>query len=331
MATKRILQSTLALTLAATFSAVCVPAMGQSSKTPAAAPSTSRISPIPGFDRSIMDTNADPCANFYQFACGKFAAKYPIPGDLPLYDQFENLNEYNRQLLHGILEQASEQTSGRSPNEQKIGDYYSSCMNTSAIDADGLKPLQPELDRIDALKDRKELPALLAHYQQISVNAFFSLGSMQDFKDATKEIAVVDQDGLGLPEKDYYLRTDAKSVQLRQEYLQHIANMLHLYGEPADKAMSDAKAVLALETSMAKASMGMTERRDPYKTYHIETVATLAGTDPGRLAGAAARSGNAAGADLERCQSRLFPGAQRHFGTNRYGDHTHLSTGPPAD
>ncbi len=282
MAIKSILKSALVLTLAATFPTFCLPASGQSSNTSSEAPPVpGKISPIPGFDASVMDTNADPCANFYQFACGKFAEKYPIPGDLPLYDQFENLNEYNRQLLHGILEHASTQTSGRSPDEQKIGDYYSSCMDTKAIDADGLKPLQSELDRINALKDKNELPALLAHYQKISVNAFFDLGSMQDFKDATKEIAAVDQGGLGLPEKDYYLREDAKSVQLRQEYLQHITNMLHLYGEPTEKAAADAKAVLALETSMAKASMGMTERRDPYKNYHIETVATLASTDPG--------------------------------------------------
>ncbi len=281
MAIKRIQLSTLALTLAAIFLTFCLPASSQSAKTSPAAPVTAKISPIPGFDASIMDTKADPCANFYQFACGKFAEKYPIPGDLPLYDQFENLDEYNRQLLHGILKQASKQTAGRSQDEQKIGDYYASCMNTKAIDAAGLKPLQPELNRIDALKDKKELPALLAHYQKISVNAFFDLGSMQDFKDATKEIASVDQGGLGLPEKDYYLRNDPKSVQLRQEYQQHITNMLHLYGESTDKAMTDAKAILALETSMAKASMGMTERRDPYKTYHIETVATLAGTDPG--------------------------------------------------
>jgi len=112
------------------------------------------------------------------------------------------------------------------------------------------------------------------------VEAFFDMGSMQDFKDATKEIAVVDQGGLGLPEKDYYLRADPKSVKLRQEYVQHMANMLKLYGEPADKAASDAQAVLAMETSLAKVSMGMVDRRDPYKTYHIETLASLASTDP---------------------------------------------------
>ena len=157
MVTKTTLRSMLVLALAATFPTFCLLANGQSSKTPAATPTTAKISPIPGFDRSIMDTKADPCADFYQFACGNFAEKYPIPADLPLYDQFENLDEYNKQLLHGILEQASAQTSGRSPDEQKIGDYYASCMNTKAIDADGLKPLQQELDRIDALKDKKRI------------------------------------------------------------------------------------------------------------------------------------------------------------------------------
>lgn len=239
-----------------------------------------KAAPIPGLDPSIMDTTANPCTDFYQYACGKFAQKYPIPADMPIYDQFENLNEYNLELLHGILELASQPSSQRSPDEQKIGDYYASCMDTAAIDAEGLKPLQPELARLQALQDKNNLPGLLAHYQQIDVPAFFDLGSMQDFKDATKEIAVVDQGGLGLPEKDYYLRTDAKSATLRRQYVQHLANMLHLYGEPSDQATRDAMAVMTLETAMAKASMGMVERRDPYKTYHIESLTTLAATDP---------------------------------------------------
>jgi putative endopeptidase len=258
----------------------CLPIHGQTTAATPQKTEAQKIAPIPGFDSSVMDTTADPCSDFYQFACGKFSQKYPIPADQPWFNPFVNLNEYNRQLLHGILEQAAKSGPNRSPDQQKIGDYYGSCLNTAAINANGLKPLQAELDRIDALKDKKQLSALLAHYQRINVSAFFDLGSMQDYKDATREIATVDQGGLGLPEKDYYLRTDAKSTKLRQEYVQHVANMLHLYGEPADKAMADAKSVLALETSMAKVSMGVVDRRDPYKTYHIETLTTLADTDP---------------------------------------------------
>ncbi len=278
MVRNKFLRSAIAVALPLLATA-CVSAQTQNSS-PSPKQSQAVIAPIPGFDTSVMDTSADPCTDFYQFACGKFDQKYPIPSDQPWFNPFVNVDEYNNQLLHGILEQAAKAGPNRSSNEQKIGDYYASCMNTAAINADGLKPLQPELDRIDALQSKKQLPALMAHYQKIGVSAFFDLSSMQDYKDATKEIAVVDQGGLGLPEKDYYLRADAKSTKLRQEYVQHVANMLHLYGEPADKAMADAKAVLELEISLAKPSMGIVDRRDPYKTYHIETLTTLAGTDP---------------------------------------------------
>ncbi|MGC9292688.1 MAG: M13 family metallopeptidase [Acidobacteriaceae bacterium] len=243
-------------------------------------PVQQQIAPIPGFDPSVMDTAADPCTDFYQYACGKFAQKYPIPGDQPIYDQFENLQEYNTQLLHGILEQAAKPGPTRTANEQKIGDYYASCMDTDAINAEGLKPLQAELDRINALKDKSGLPALIAHYEKINVNVFFSVSSQQDFQDATKEIAVVDQGGLGLPEKDYYLRTDPKSLQLQKEYVQHLANLLILYKEPAEKATADAKAIMAMETAMAKASMGNVEQRDPHNIYHMEPVTTLAASAP---------------------------------------------------
>ncbi len=160
-----------------------------------------------------------------------------------------NHTEY---VLHALLEKAAVNDASRTPDEQKIGDFYASCMDTGAIYAGGLKPLQPELDRIDALKDKSGLTPLLARFQLMNVNAFFGYGEQQDFKDARKQIAVVDQGGLGLPERDYYVRTGAAAEKTRQQYVEHVTNMLKLMGEPEAKAVSDAQKIMALETALAK-------------------------------------------------------------------------------
>jgi endothelin-converting enzyme/putative endopeptidase len=161
-------------------------------------------------------------------------------------------------------------------NEQKIGDYFASCMDTDAIEKAGLTPLKPELDRIEALQSREGLTTLLAHEQKIAVNAFLGFGSQQDFKDATRQIAAFDQGGLGLPEKDYYFRTDADTVKTRQQYVDHLAKVLHLMGQPEAEATANAKQVMELETALAKASMGVVERRDPENVYHMTPVKTFA-------------------------------------------------------
>jgi putative endopeptidase len=235
---------------------------------------------IPGFDKNTMDTTADPCVDFYQYACGNYSKLHPIPADLPSFDQFSNLYEFNLQALHGILDKASTAHASAGSDEQKIGDYYASCMDTAAIDKAGLGPIQPELDRIAAIKSREELIPEMAHLQRLNVNAFLGLSSTQDFKDATREIAVMDQGGLGLPEKDYYLRTGAKDEEVRRQYVQHIANMLKLLGQPQDAATKNAAAIMAFETALAKLSLGNVERRDPDKVYHMQPVAKFASDTP---------------------------------------------------
>lgn len=235
---------------------------------------------IPGFDKSAIDTTADPCVDFYQYACGNYSKLHPIPADLPSFDQFSNLYEFNLQALHGILEKASTAHAAAGSDEQKIGDYYASCMDTAAIDKAGLAPIQPELDRIAAIKSRDELTPEIAHLQRISVDAFFGLSADQDFKNATREIAVMDQGGLGLPEKDYYLRTGAKDDELRGQYVQHIANVLKLLGTSPDPAGKNAADVMALETALAKVSLGNVERRDPDKIYHMQQVTKFANDTP---------------------------------------------------
>jgi endothelin-converting enzyme/putative endopeptidase len=236
--------------------------------------------PLPGFDKSAIDTAADPCQDFYKYACGNYSKLHPIPSDLPSFDQFTNLAEFNLQALREILDEVAATGADLTPSEQKLGDYYASCIDTEAIERKGLAPIQPELDRIAAIESKDQLAAEIAHLQRIQVDAFFSFGEQQDFKDATRQIASIDQGGLGLPEKDYYFRADAKSEEQRKQYVQHLANILKLLGEPEAQAAKEAEAVMKLETDLARASMGNVERRDPEKVYHLTPVAAFAKTVP---------------------------------------------------
>jgi endothelin-converting enzyme/putative endopeptidase len=237
--------------------------------------------PIPGFDTTSIDKTVDPCNDFYKFACGRFAANHPIPADQPNVDQFYALYNVNTQSLNGILKKAAAGGANRSPDEQKIGDFYKACMDTDAIEAKGLAPLQPLLDAIDAVTSRDQLPALAGELQRIGVNVFFGYGEQQDFKDATKQIAVVIQGGLGLPEKDYYLRTEPKDATTRQQYVAHVTKMLTLAGSSPQQALKDANAIMAFETGLAKASLSVTDMRDPENTYHLQPIAKFEESLPG--------------------------------------------------
>ncbi len=244
-------------------------------------PSSSAVpKQMQSFDLNAIDKSVDPCTDFYHFACGNWLKQNPIPPDQSTWGRFNELHERNQTILRNILDKQSADTAKRSPNDQKIGDYYYSCMDESAIEQKGTKPLQPMLERISALKDKSQLPALIGDMHNAGVNVLFAFGSEPDAKDSKMEIAGADQGGLGLPDRDYYLKDDAKSVQTREQYQQHVANMFKLAGDSPDKAAAEAKTVMQVETALAQASLDRTERRDPNKVYHKMTTAQLQELSP---------------------------------------------------
>lgn len=247
------------------------PLFGQTSA-PAISPSKTELRV---FDPSLIDKSVDPCENFYRYSCNGWFKRNPLPPDQASYGRFTELYERNRIELKQILEQAAVPSPSRTPNEQKIGDEYASCMNTAAIDKLGIAPLQPELDRIEALKSATELPVLLAHLHAIGVNAFFGVRSNQDFADSSSVISSYNAGGLGLPERDYYTRTDPKSVEQRNQYVAHVKKIFELAGEPNAQAASNASVILALETRLAKASLTITEERNPQNLNHPTDVAAF--------------------------------------------------------
>ena len=237
-----------------------------------------------------MDKSVNPCMDFYTYACGGWQKKNPIPADQSSWSVTAKLQEENREVLRKILENAATPDPNfhpsapgavapgapehRGPVNQKIGDFYASCMDENAVNAAGVGALKGDLDRIASLRNKAGLADYLAHAHAEDIGIYFGqaplfrFGSTQDAKNSAEVIAEVDEGGLGLPDRDYYLKDDAKSQELRAKYVAHVETMLQLAGETAAAAASDAQAVMRIETALAKGSMTRVQRRDPKATYH---------------------------------------------------------------
>ena len=242
-------------------------------------PAAAALLSAQSFTPAFMDRTADPCTDFYQYACGGWRAKNPVPADYSRWGRFEELAERNQKLLREILEASASATS-RAPVEQKIGDYYTSCVDEAAVETAALLPLSPELARVEALGNKEDLALLVARLHQLGTGAVFSFSSQPDLKNSAQMIAAVAQGGLGLPDRDYYLNQDARSVELRAKYAAHLQRMFVLAGSAPAAAESRARAVLEIETALAKASLDRVARRDPYKNYNKLTRKELAALTP---------------------------------------------------
>ncbi len=233
----------------------------------------------PVLDVSAMDRTVDPCVDFYTYSCGGWIKNNPIPPDQSSWDTYRKLQDENRAQLRTILEEAANVSTTRDVVTQKIGDYYASCLDEEAIEKVGAAPLARELKRIEFLKSKGELAEFLATGQfppsLEGGGTLFAFRSNQDFKDSTQVIAEADQGGLGLPDRDYYLKTDAKSEDLRKAYAAHVAKIFQLLGDSPAQASAEAATVLRIETALAGSQMTRVERRDPPQLYHKMSVEDL--------------------------------------------------------
>ncbi|MBS1875551.1 MAG: M13 family metallopeptidase [Acidobacteria bacterium] len=237
-----------------------------------------------GVDVKAMDPSANPCQNFYQYACGSWRQSNPIPADQSRWSRFSELLERNQQIARGILENVATPANQHSVIDQKIGDFYASCMDEAAMDARGVKPIEPDLARIAALASKSGLTALIAQSQKEGSRPFFNFMVRADSKNSQDQIANVGQGGLTLPDRDYYLKDDPRSVELRSKYRDAVRTLFELLakgqGKDATGAAARAEVVLNIETALAKAALDRVSMRNPNNTYHKMTVAELAALAP---------------------------------------------------
>ena len=234
----------------------------------------------PVLNLTSLDRSVNPCNDFYKFSCGGWIKNNPIPSDQAGWSVYGKLTNENQQFLWGILD-TDARLKTRTPVQQKVGDAFAACMDTATIDKRGLDPLRPQLVYVDSLNDRAAIHLAVARLDlEAQGSFFFNAGADQDASDSNSVIANVGAGGLGLPDRDYYTKTDAHSIEVRAKYVAYIAQLFVLAGEPEAKASADAADVLRIETVLAKASLTRVERRDPYKSFHKMSVAGLAALNP---------------------------------------------------
>ena len=225
----------------------------------------------PAFSIENIDKSLDPCVDFYQYACGNWMKTHEIPADRPSLASFIEVDEHNLDALRGILEKASSGGAGRDAIDQKIGDYYGACMDEKAAEAKGLAPLKPELDRIAAVENKPALIDAIARVHLIGPNPLFNFSSRPDLDDANMVVADIDQGGLTLPDRNYYIQDNPKMEAMRKGLSDYATALFQLAGQSQEQAANSARTVLRIETALARSSMDRTERRDPKKHDHKMT------------------------------------------------------------
>jgi len=284
----------------------CVRRTGRSPPCPTPQPRTGIPGPLGG-----------PLRGFLPVRLRQLEPLEPHPRDQPRWDVYSKLQTDNLQFLWGILDEASKPLPDRTPQQQKIGDLFAACMDEAAVEKAGAAPLKARLDEIAALKRVSGIPALLGrlHLESSGDSALFGFGSSQDFADSNSVIAFAVAGGLGLPDRDYYVKADAKSQQTRARYLLHLAAMFQLLGDAPAAAQAEARTVMAIETALAKASLTRVDKRDPYKLFHSTARQARCADAVLRMGGLLQRHWRAGARGSERHRARVLPEVEKQLKT----------------